>query len=140
MTKKNLLVHNIQRRIDLVTMGSVADTFWSRGKGLIGRKELDVGDGLLISPCSSIHCCFMSIPIDVIYLDRDNRVVGLDKELRPWRIGGIYRGAKRVLELPAGTIEKSGTAVGDWLEIAIFPRYQPLTRSRASSEASSSTP
>jgi uncharacterized membrane protein (UPF0127 family) len=61
----------------------------------------------------------MSIPIDVIYLDRDNRIVGVDKEMRPWRIGGIYRGAKRVLELPAGIIEQSGTAVGDRLEVAI---------------------
>lgn len=119
MTSKRLQVHNIQRRVDLVTEGRVADTFWSRGKGLIGRKHLDTGDGLLIDPCGSIHCFFMSIPIDVVYLDRDNRVVGVDKEIRPWRIGGIYRGAKRVLELPAGTIEATGTSVGDQLAVTI---------------------
>lgn len=119
MSNKRLQVYNIQRRIDLVSAGRVADTFWSRGKGLIGWKRLDAGDGLLIDPCSSIHCFFMSIPIDVIYLDRGNRVVGLDKIVRPWRIGGIYRGAKRVLELPAGTIEASGTIVGDQLAVTI---------------------
>jgi uncharacterized protein len=119
MTNKRLQIYNVQRRINLVTAGSVADTFWSRGKGLIGRKRLGDGDGLLIDPCGSIHCFFMSIPIDVIYLDRDNRVVGMDKELRPWRIGGFYRGDKRVLEVPAGTIEQSGTAVGDRLKVAI---------------------
>jgi uncharacterized membrane protein (UPF0127 family) len=119
MTPKRLQVYNIQRRIDLVTAGGVADTFWSRGKGLIGRKQLDAGEGLLIDPCGSIHCFFMSIPIDVIYLDRDNCVVGVDKKIRPWQMGGFYRGAKRVLELPAGTIEATGTAVGDRLAVAI---------------------
>jgi uncharacterized protein len=121
MSNKRLQIYNSQRRMNLVTVGSVADTFWRRGKGLIGRQHLDAGEGLLIDPCGSIHCFFMSIPIDVIYLDQENRVVGVDKELRPWRIGGFYRGAQRVLELPAGMIEASGTAVGDRLVVEILP-------------------
>ena len=115
--QKKLIVHNPKYKACLVAEGSVADTFWSRDKGLIGRKHLEAGDGLLIDPCSSVHCFFMSIPIDVIYLDRENRVVGVDKNLRPWRIGGFYRGAKRVLELPSGTIDRTGTVVGDQLQV-----------------------
>lgn len=116
---KKLTVYNPQRKQWLIRQGNVADSFWSRFKGLIGRKSLAAGDGLLIDPCNSVHCFFMSIPIDVLYLDRENRVVGIDATLRPWRIGGFYKGAKRVVELPAGAIAASGTQVGDVVQVAI---------------------
>jgi uncharacterized membrane protein (UPF0127 family) len=118
---KKLKVYNPTTNACLVASGAVADTFWSRGKGLIGRQDLAHGDGLLIDPCSSIHCFFMSIPIDVLYLDKEDRVVGMDKNLRPWRIGGFYRGARRVLELPSGTLAQNMIAIGERLEIEIFP-------------------
>lgn len=110
-------VWNIDRNSTLMTNGRVADSFWSRTKGLIGVKRLDAGDGLLIEPCNSVHCFFMSIPIDVLYLDGNNRIIGMDKALQPWRIGKPHWRAKRVLELPAGTIEQTGTQVGDRLHI-----------------------
>lgn len=117
----SLNVYNPRAQTHLVTVGTVADSFWTRFIGLIGRKELPHGDGLLIDPCGSIHCMFMSIPIDAVYLDKENRVVGIDHAIPPWRTGRSYRGAKRVLELPAGVANSSNTQVGDLLQVNIRP-------------------
>lgn len=115
----SLRVYNPAAQTQVVATGSVANTFWTRGKGLIGRKQLERGDGLLIDPCGSIHCFFMSIPIDVIYLDKQDKVVGVDRALQPWRMGGFYRGAKRVIEVPAGTADATNTKVGDQLRVVV---------------------
>ncbi|MBI1293623.1 DUF192 domain-containing protein [bacterium] len=117
----SLSVFNPRAQTHLVTDGTVADNFWARFIGLIGRKELLNGDGLLIDPCGSIHCMFMCIPIDVVYLDKENCVVGIDHALRPWRTGSFYRGAKRVIELPAGAANSTNTQVGDQLHVNIHP-------------------
>ncbi|MGZ8793630.1 MAG: DUF192 domain-containing protein [Gaiellaceae bacterium] len=92
----------------------VADSPASRMRGLLGRSELRPGEGLLLRPASSIHTWFMRFPIDAVFLDRDLRVVGISNDLRPWRATG-RRGAKAVLELPAGEIGRRGLALGDLL-------------------------
>lgn len=112
-----LQVENVTRNVSLVSKGRVAKNFWTRLRGLVGVKQLAAGDGLLIQPCNQIHCMFMSIPIDVIYIGSDQRVLAVDHNMRPWAIGRLVRGAKRVLELPAGTAAATGTTVGDLLEI-----------------------
>jgi uncharacterized protein len=103
----------------LVRHGRVASRFWSRLRGLLGTRELLPGDGLLITPCSSVHMFGMRYAIDVLYLDAQDRVVGVDGSLAPGRIGGLYRGARYVIELPAGTCEELGVEVGD--AVAIGP-------------------
>lgn len=113
-----LRVTNLTRNATLVTHGRVANSIWTRFKGLIGVRELAPGDGLAIVPCNGVHCLFMSIPIDVLYVSADHRVVALDREMRPWTIGGFHRGAHYVIELPAGTIAATGTAVGDQLAVS----------------------
>jgi uncharacterized membrane protein (UPF0127 family) len=110
-------VQNITRNESLVTHGRVADTMWTRLKGLIGSQPLEKGEGLLIVPCQSIHTHFMGFPIDVLYVDRGNRVVGLHRSLSPWRFGRLHLRARFVIELPAGTVEASGTELGDHLRI-----------------------
>lgn len=112
-----LVVDNLTRATQLASHGRVANNPWTRLKGLIGVKQLAPGFGLLIRPCSGVHCMFMSIPIDVVYVDRDDRVVALDERLAPWAVGRIYRAAKYVIELPAGTITATGTQVGDQLHV-----------------------
>ncbi len=92
----------------------VADSPVSRMRGLLGRSELRPGEGLLLSPASSIHTWFMRFPIDAVFLDRDLRVVGISDDIRPWRATG-RRGAKAVLELPAGETGRRGLALGDLL-------------------------
>jgi len=113
-----LQVTNISRGAALVTHGRVADTMWTRFKGLIGVHELAPGEGLAIIPCNGVHCMFMSIPIDVLYVSADHRVVALDPQMRPWAIGRFYRAAHYVIELPAGAIARTGTAVGDQLAVS----------------------
>jgi uncharacterized protein len=95
----------------------VAETFMSRLRGLLGRSELPRDEGLLIIPCGSVHTWFMRFPIDVVFLDRDLRVVGVAADVRPWRMRW-RRGGKRVLELAAGEAAARGVGVGDRLALA----------------------
>jgi uncharacterized protein len=95
----------------------VADSPASRLRGLLGRSELAPGEGLLLRPASSIHTCFMRFPIDAVFLDGGLRVVGISDELRPWRAAS-RRGARAVLELPAGESARRGLEVGDNLRVA----------------------
>jgi uncharacterized protein len=83
-------------------------------KGLLGRRELPPGEGLLIRPTWSIHMFFMRFPIDAVFLDGDGVVVRVVPELRPWRTAS-HRGAKEVLELAAGETARRGVQVGDRL-------------------------
>ncbi len=91
----------------------VADNFFSRFIGLMGKKSLSEGMGLMIMPCNSIHCFFMRFPIDAMFLDENNRVLRMYSELKPWRVTGIVRNARKVIELPAGTLVRSDVRVGD---------------------------
>jgi uncharacterized membrane protein (UPF0127 family) len=91
---------------------TVAASFTSRIRGLLGRSSLPAGQGLLIKPCKGIHTFFMKFSIDVVFLDRDNRVVALHPSLHPNRMTRIYLKAHSVLELPAGTIGKDVTVGG----------------------------
>lgn len=116
-TQRTLLVENETHPALLVDKGRIADNFFTRLRGLIGVHELAPGDGLWIKPCSSIHCMFMSIPIDVLYLDKEQRVVGLDRNVRPWRMGHFYRKVHSVVELPVGVIDSTPLVVGDQLRI-----------------------
>ena len=79
----------------------VADTPWRRFIGLMGRSGLAAGEGLLLRPCSSIHMFFMRFAIDAVFCDRDLVVVGVERDLRPWRTAR-RKGAKVVVELPVG--------------------------------------
>jgi hypothetical protein len=95
----------------------VADTPLTRLKGLLGKKRLEPGEGILLRPTSAVHTFFMRFPIDVVFLDRDLRVLALATDLKPWR-AAAHRSAKAVLELPAGECERRGIRAGDRLEIA----------------------
>ena len=96
----------------------VADTGLTRIVGLLGERELRRGDGLLIVPSQGIHTWGMSFPIDVAVLDREWKVIGINHALRPFRMTRFFWRAAAVLELPAGTLISSSTAVGDLIEFA----------------------
>lgn len=108
-------VTNLTRNTLLADRAARADTFVSRFKGLMGRAELPMGDGLQIEPCNSIHTFFMKIPIDALFLDRELAVVDICHAMPAWRMSRVYFGARSVLELPAGTAAASGTVAGDRL-------------------------
>jgi uncharacterized protein len=93
---------------------AVADRPVPRLRGLMGRRGLAPGEGLLLRPAPSIHTWFMRFPIDAVFLDRDWRVVGIAGDVAPWRTAG-RKGAKAVLELPAGESARRGLRPGDLL-------------------------
>lgn len=80
----------------------VADSWFGRLRGLIGRAPLQSGEGLWIVPCQQVHTHFMRVPIDVVFVDRDGQILKVLAGLRPWRFSPWVRGARAVLELPAG--------------------------------------
>jgi hypothetical protein len=96
----------------------LADTVPARLRGLLGRRSLPPGEGILLRPAGSIHTAFMRFPIDAVFLDRELAVVGIARDLRPWRVAG-RRGAKAVLELAAGEADRAGLAAGDRLEVVV---------------------
>lgn len=82
----------------------IADTFFTRLKGLMFSESFGDKDALLVDPCNSIHCCFVRFPIDVIFLDKNNKIRRIYRSFKPWRFTSIDFKTKRVLELPEGVI------------------------------------
>jgi uncharacterized membrane protein (UPF0127 family) len=95
----------------------VADTPFARMRGLLGRRELSSGEGVLLRPAASIHTFFMRFPIDAVFLGADGEVLRVAPSVRPWRTAA-RRGARAVLELSAGECERRGVRPGDRLELA----------------------
>jgi len=116
-TDPAIRVQNLTRGQALVTAGRVADTFFTSLRGLIGHKPLTEGEGLVIVPSNSVHTHFMGFPIDVLYVDKAQKVVAMDQDMVPWRFGRIHLQARFVIELAAGAISATGTQVGDRLEV-----------------------
>ncbi len=110
-----LQVTNRTRGTILATRLEVADSSLKRSKGLLGRDGLNAGAGLWIVPCESVHTFFMRFPIDLVYLDRKNKVKKVRSNVVPWRISACLS-AHSVLELPAGTIHDNDARAGDILE------------------------
>jgi uncharacterized membrane protein (UPF0127 family) len=112
---------NKTRHRYLATDLSVADSHWSRLRGLLGTSEGDFrnGRGLWIRPCRGVHTLAMGFPIDVVYLDRAGTVVHVEHNLQPWRFSPIRMQSASVLELPSHTAASTETAVGDSIEIQV---------------------
>ena len=114
---RQVRVENVTRRVRVADRVGVADTFFLRLRGLLGRPALVPGEGLLITPCQAVHMLGMKYAIDVAFLDREGRVVAVSPELQPGSRSGWHRKARHALELPAGVLRETGTTVGDALEI-----------------------
>lgn len=108
---------NDARESVLAENARVAKTFLTRLKGLLGTTSLPAGEGLLIAPCNSIHMFGMKYAIDCVFLDADNRVVGLVENIAPGKMSRVFGSAKQCLELPAGVIASSATQLGDVLTV-----------------------
>ena len=127
MTRARLIARNTTRGTVLAERVEDGSSFWAKFMGLMGRSSLPAGRGLWMPGESSIHMLFMRFAIDVVFVARPadgkggpRRVVAARSAVRPWR-GVVWpvRGAHGVLELPAGTIEATGTQIGD--DIALEP-------------------
>ena len=96
---------------------AVAETSWSRMVGLLDKSGLEPGEGLLIIPSQAVQTIGMRFAIDVVFVNRQWRVVHLRPAMVPNRVTGFHWRAHFVLELPAGVVVQSSTAVGDQLRL-----------------------
>ena len=84
----------------------------SRRKGWLGLAVAPRNEAIWILPCEAIHCFFMHFPIDVVFLDRELRVLQVRRSVKPWRIAVCLK-AYSVMEFPAGVVDTTGTVAGD---------------------------
>lgn len=101
----------------LIPQLKVADTFWTRGKGLLGREALPNSEALWIHHCNSIHTFFMKFSIDCVFVDKNLKVKALYQDVRPWRLVPPVWGAASVIEMSSGSISRLKVSVGDQLYV-----------------------
>ncbi len=121
---------------------TVADTTLRRLRGLIGRRELSPGDGIVLRPGWSVHTAFMLFPIDVAFVNADQVVVKVVQNLKPFR-ASVCRGARDVVELAAGEAERRGLKAGDrlaWAARGVNGRPLEASLLPAAAEAASASP
>lgn len=104
---------NETRQAELASRAVVAVSFFSRLQGLLGTKRLHDGMGLFLKPCNSIHMIGMTYEIDCVFVDKSMCVVGVVEKIGPYRISALFSKAEGCLELPSGTIERTGTQLDD---------------------------
>lgn len=113
---QTVFIANPRTNLTLAERARVATSYFSRMKGLLGKEKLEDGEGLVIEQCDAIHTFFMKIVIDVIFIDRSGCVVRQFAQAPAFRIYWGGWKARSVIELPAGTIHRTGTQQGDLLE------------------------
>ena len=107
-TKNSIIASNVR----------MADSFFSRLIGLMSRLSLSDDEGLVITRCNSINMFFMRFAIDVIFVSKNHKVVGLLENIKPWRMSRIYSKSSYCIELPSGKIAQKGVSVDDELDIS----------------------
>lgn len=112
----NFLIRNVTRNTALGDAILRADTSATRRTGLLKHTSLEPGHGLWIVPCQGIHMFFMKFALDLVYVGRDKHVKKVVRAIQPWRIS-LCLTAHSVLELPVGTIDRTGIVPGDVLEV-----------------------
>jgi uncharacterized membrane protein (UPF0127 family) len=129
-------VVNAKRNRELGTRIGLADGWLTRLRGMLGRPQPGPGEGLLLTPCRSVHMYGMGYPLDVAFLDRDGAVVASYPSLAPGARTRWHRKAVHALELPAGALEDSGTAIGDvliWSPESVYSAQAAPGRTEAGS-------
>jgi uncharacterized protein len=119
MARETKLIVNLTRGNVVCEEAVIADRARRRMRGLLGRGSLPPGEGMLLQPSPSIHTAFMRFPIDVVFLDRNLRVIKLVEHLPPWHTASAMEG-RSTLELSAGEIVRRHVQVGDQL-LAVEP-------------------
>jgi uncharacterized membrane protein (UPF0127 family) len=116
----HVYIYNQTRETFVATEATIADSYLRRLVGLLGKTKrwAQLGRGLWIVPSRGVHTIGMMFPIDLIFLSKEKEVVHVEEHLRPFRISAVSLKATSVLELPAHTVFRTGTQVGDRMEIA----------------------
>ena len=119
------VVRNTRRATTLAQRAEVAHAPWQQFVGLMGRRGLPRGGGLVLPRTRGVHTHFMRFAIDVVFYDRAGVVLGVEHALRPWRFSAYHWRAAGAVELPPGTLRASGTVAGDVLTFSSTPRHTP---------------
>ena len=124
---KYVCVYNKTRERFVATHATVADGYFSRLVGLLGttRRWARPGKGLWIIPSHGVHTIGMMYALDLVFLDRNLKVVDVEEHVRPFRISKVSFKAESVLELPAHTVFRTETHVGDQLEVSRVRAHEP---------------
>jgi len=109
---------NVAKGVVLAQKAQIASSLGQRLKGLLGKKSLTNNEGLVLKPCASIHTFFMRFPIDVLFLDKNMRIIKLIQNMPPARLSSTAWGSKITIELPAGKISQTNTQTGDILQFS----------------------
>jgi hypothetical protein len=124
--QRYVFVYNKSRETFLAFRVKVADSILGRLVGLLGRRSLQADSGVWIVPANAIHTIGMLFSFDLVLIDKDFKVVGLRELVRPFRVTWPERHAESVLELPAHTIFRSRTQIGDQLLIERYEARKPV--------------
>ena len=117
-----MVLINVQKKTVVSNHCHFANSVSKRMVGLLNRKSLAPGEGLLLDRCYGIHTFFMRFPIDVLFLDKDYHVMKAVRALPPWRTCAVKQ-AVYVLELPAGTINQTQSTEGDQIQLRATSPY-----------------
>lgn len=115
---KKLKVYSENRKEWIMKDVGMTETFAERFLGLMGKSGMDL-EALLINPCTSIHMFFMKMPIDAVYLNKSDCIIAVEKELKPWSIGGFHKGTASVMEMPSGEADRIGLFCGEVLSFSL---------------------
>jgi uncharacterized membrane protein (UPF0127 family) len=119
---RTVRVVNLDTGLELAARAGVASSSWARGRGLLGRRSLPAGEGLVIEHCRQVHMLFMAFPLDVLHVRRlspdEGRITRVLDTLGPYRIGPLVWQSDYVVELPAGTAARTGTRVGHRIHLS----------------------
>ena len=110
-----MYIGNSSRETIVADQVKLANTFWQRLKGLLGTRLLPLGQGLIIKPCNSVHTFGMGYPIDVLFVDGNHCIIKIVENMLPSKMS-MSSGSQYVVELPAGTAQRTACCVGDRLE------------------------
>ena len=108
---------NLRNSVVLAEKARIADTFFSRLIGLLNRRSLEKGEALILKPSCSIHTLFMRFTIDVLFLDRQGKVIAVFPSFKPFRFSPAYFDAYFTVELPEHTLKLTQTQPGDMIKI-----------------------
>ena len=108
---------NLSKNTLLADKAGLANTFSKRLIGLLGQRSLEKGEGLILSPSNCIHSFFMRFKIDVIFLDKNGKIVGILPSFKPFHLSPIFFTAYLAIELPENTLKLTQTQVGDIIKI-----------------------
>ncbi len=108
-------VRNLRTGLMVADQVLIADSFWVRFRGLLGRSFLAPGEGLWLKPCQQVHMFGMQFPLSIWFLDKTDHVCALIDELSPWKTSPRIANAISILEFPAGWGKATGTRLGDEL-------------------------